>query len=74
LPEFVEHGVTGLIATSDVALREAMISMCTERGTAITMGLAARERVVDIYSMDVVASRIRHIYREVLADHSTSSL
>jgi glycosyltransferase involved in cell wall biosynthesis len=74
LPEFVEHGVTGLIASSDEALREAMISMCTERGTSITMGLAARERIVDSYSMEVVASRVGHIYREVLVGYATSSL
>jgi glycosyltransferase involved in cell wall biosynthesis len=71
LPEFVDHGVTGLVTSGLDALEEAIVTLYSRRGTALQMGLAARQQVSERYAMDNVARRIGALYDQELARAGT---
>ncbi len=73
LPEFVDHGVTGLVTSSLDTLEEAIVTLYSRRGTSLLMGLAARQQVTERYAMDNVARRIGALYDQELARVGTGA-
>ena len=61
----VEHGVSGLLVPprdSD-ALAEAILEVLRDRTRAKQMGIAARQRVIEFYSLETYTEKIERAYR-----------
>jgi len=67
LPELVDHGVTGVVTSSLEELEKALHSVYAERGRSIRMGLEARRRVVERFSVERQAAAIGGIYTRAVA-------
>lgn len=67
IPEIVEDGRSGLlVAVDDVAgLAAALQRVLGDEQLRRRMGDAARQRVLDRFSIDTVAGRFDHLYREI---------
>jgi glycosyltransferase involved in cell wall biosynthesis len=67
-PDLVEHGVSGwLIPSGDVsAIRDSLTTLLDNPGTRDAMGVAARQVVVERYSLPVVAGKLRGLYEALL--------
>jgi len=71
--EAMKDGVTGWLANSgdDVELAEAMnLMMATPREERRLMGVRARQRVIERFSLEVALDRHEALYRELLAAKS----
>lgn len=68
VPEVSLDGITGLTVEpgDDLALKEAMKWMVEHPTERIAMGVAARERVDNNYTLDVMMSRMMKLYRNLL--------
>lgn len=67
-PELVEAGRTGLLVSpgEPAALADAMFRMMCKQ-TADRMGRAARERIEQQFSLDVMVARYRQVYESALS-------
>lgn len=67
VPEVSIHGETGLtVRPGEVKeLSEAMNWMCTHPEERKNMGRAARKRVEERYTQDILVRNIKHIYEEL---------
>jgi glycosyltransferase involved in cell wall biosynthesis len=74
LPELVDHGSTGLIASTSESLEDSIHSIFTDRSKSIRMGLRARDSVVDRYSMGQLSRRIGQIYGEAVKRTQSSPI
>jgi glycosyltransferase involved in cell wall biosynthesis len=63
--QIVEHGVNGLLASSDRDWEEALLRLGSEPQTRVSFGLAGRRTVVDGYSTAVVIPRLVRLLEEV---------
>jgi glycosyltransferase involved in cell wall biosynthesis len=70
--EVVEHGVSGILcAANDLeTYAQAMRTMIAEPARAYNMGLAARERAVNVFARETVIPRYEAVYRRVLGEQS----
>ena len=67
LPEIVEDGVTGMVCDgSPEGLYNALAPLVTDPAQARTMGRAAREQAVRLFSLDTQAQAVRGVYESVL--------
>jgi glycosyltransferase involved in cell wall biosynthesis len=66
--ELVKHGQTGLLAlpSDPRSLAEAILHLLRNPHEAHTMGIAAREFVVQHYDVRVVTSQLTNLYLKVL--------
>ena len=71
IPEIVEHHKTGYIAkpfdTSDLAKG---IIWCLENNQNNKLGLAARDKVVNNFSFDIIAKKHTELYRGIIDNHN----
>jgi len=67
VPEIVAHGVEGfLVEPGDPrGLADALMKLCDDESLRGQMGRAARERVRDAYSADVMGEAILEVYDDV---------
>jgi len=72
IPEVITDGEQGfLIEPGDVqALTECMLKLSNDPELRKTMGLAARRRVEEEFSIDTMVERVMAVYREVLNERS----
>jgi glycosyltransferase involved in cell wall biosynthesis len=70
--EVVEHGVSGILCAADdlETYAQAMRTMIAEPARAYNMGLAARERAVNVFARETVIPRYEAVYRRVLGEQS----
>jgi glycosyltransferase involved in cell wall biosynthesis len=68
VPEVVEHGVTGLLASSgdDAALAEAVLKLADCGDLAHSLGQAGAERAARLFSEEQMMSNYAELYREML--------
>jgi len=66
--ELVVDGVTGLLTPprDAAAMARAMLQLVDDRAGAAAMGVAGRDRVVDLYSIDRTVVSLQRLYDEVL--------
>ena len=78
VPEIVEDGQTGLLVPmGDVpAMASAICQILSDPVSAKAMGVRARQRVADHFTMEQTARRVEAVYAELLhlTQHSPSSL
>jgi sugar transferase (PEP-CTERM/EpsH1 system associated) len=69
-PELVVDGVTGRLydPADPAALEQALLPYLTDPGLRQAHGKAARERVVQNFSLDAMIARYRSLYDELLAE------
>ena len=69
IPDVVVDGVHGVLVPErdPAALAEAITRLLIERDMAIRLGEAARRRVLEELSWDVVAARFEEAYHRALA-------
>ena len=65
--QIVEHGVNGLLASSDREWEEALSRLGADPQTRASLGIAGRRTVVDGYSTAVVIPRLARLLQEVAA-------
>ena len=66
LPEVVEHGVTGLLVRPDVAeLRDGFLRLAGDARARGEMGLAARERARERFSLEAMTRATIEVYEEL---------
>ncbi len=65
-PELVEHGVTGLLFTTQDELATHMLTMVYDRERGMAMGENARARIPTEFTLEVMAARTWKVYQEVL--------
>ena len=68
LDELVEHGRTGLLVPPDdpLALAEALDALARDPGVSRQFGLAGRERVLEVGSLDRMIDGTVAVYRELV--------
>jgi hypothetical protein len=67
LPEIVEHGRTGLLVENEPAsIAAAIHELRCDPDLARRLGAAARQRVLENFTVDRMVSRTMEIYRQVL--------
>lgn len=66
LPEFVDHGVTGIVTSSQAELEKAVHTLFAERGKSVRMGLEARRRMVEKWSVGRQAEDVARVYAEII--------
>jgi len=67
LPEIIEHGRTGLLVENDPrAIAAAIRQLLDDREFAQRLGAAARRRVMENFTVDLMARRTMEVYRQVL--------
>jgi alpha-maltose-1-phosphate synthase len=67
LPEIIEHGRTGLLVENDPgAIAAAIRQLIDDREFAQRLGAAARRRVVEDFTVDLMVRRTMEVYRQVL--------
>lgn len=67
IPEAIVEGVTGLLVEREPdALAQAVIALLCDPARRDAMGRAARQRVRDCFSADVMAAKVEALYREML--------
>jgi hypothetical protein len=67
LPEIVEHGRTGLLVENEPAsIAAAIHELRCDPDLARRLGAAARQRVLEKFTVDRMVSRTMEIYRQVL--------
>lgn len=64
--ELVEHGVTGLVASSAEEYAAAQAWLWRNPEQALAMGRAGREKARRLYAADVIARQLEAIYLELL--------
>ncbi len=66
----IEPGETGVVVAQNdpQRLAEAVVRLLKDRDTASQLGRAARQRVVDEYSVDATVTRYAELYDRLLAD------
>ena len=71
LPEIITDGETGVLVPPDdpAALAEALLALLTNPTRARTMGLAARQRALDLFSAERMSHEYRELFRDLLARH-----
>lgn len=64
----VEHGATGLLTPPNRpgALADALLQLMGDQGLRQRMGAAARERMIERFSVDTVLDRWEELFRETL--------
>jgi glycosyltransferase involved in cell wall biosynthesis len=69
VPEIVENGRTGiLVPMADVnAMAEAICQILSDRAGAQAMGMRARQRVADCFTIEKTARRVEAVYAHLLA-------
>ena len=69
IPEVVTDGETGLLAEpGDVpGLRDALLRLCLDHGLRVRLGLQARQRAVDRFSLATLVGQSVAFYRETIA-------
>lgn len=69
IPEQVEHEVTGLLVppSDSAALGQAIVSLLAQPAKAVGMGMAGRERVEALFSMDAFVARYEEIYARLVS-------
>jgi len=65
-PELVEHGVTGLLFTSQDELATHMLTLVRDRERGIAMGEAARARIPAEFTLEVMADRTWKVYQGLM--------
>lgn len=76
-PEMVQEGLTGLLVppSNAAALADAIAALAGDAFGRRRMGEAGRERVLSLFSLDVMTDRIEELYcREYSAKHGTGTL
>ncbi len=76
-PEMVQEGLTGLLVppSNAAALADAIAALAGDAFGRRRMGEAGRERVLSLFSLDVMTDRIEELYcREYSAKHGTGRL
>lgn len=69
LPDIVRDGETGMVIDDTPEnLAEAMLEMTADPVRRREMGAAARERMKTVFSPDVQAEKIIHVYEQLLAE------
>jgi glycosyltransferase involved in cell wall biosynthesis len=68
MPELLAHGAAGVVVPSEDAagLAQAMLALARDPERARTLGVAARQRAVEHYSMEQYEERLWEMYRELL--------
>jgi len=68
LPEIIEHRRTGLLVENDdAAIAGAIRELRSDPELAHRLGAAARERVLENFTVDLMVSRTMEVYRQVLS-------
>ncbi len=71
IPELIEDGVTGLLTERDpAAVGSAIVALCRNRDLRVSMGAAARERALSLFTADRMAANMEALYQDVLSIHS----
>ena len=66
-PELIQDGVTGYLTARDpAAVGSAIVSLCRDRDLRATMGAAARERALALFTADRMAANMEALYQDVL--------
>ncbi len=68
IPEMVKDGETGLLVPPDqpIAMAKAILKLLCNKGKANEMGLAARQRLENLFSMDKFIANIQKVYWAIL--------
>ena len=68
LPELVEDGVTGYVVQDDIPenLAKAIVMLFKDSKQRQEMGQAARQRILQHFSLDRQADKVLEIYQKVL--------
>jgi glycosyltransferase involved in cell wall biosynthesis len=71
VPEIVSNGETGLIVERDdaSALAEAILRLLSDEDLRKSMGNAAHERVVKIFSWEQITKNLMKLYEDMQLDH-----
>lgn len=69
IPDIIEHEVTGLLAPVEdhQALADGLVRMIQDRDLRVRLGLAARERVKRIFSVETLVANTDRLYRDLLS-------
>ncbi len=69
IPDIIEHEVTGLLARVEDhrALADGLVRMIQDRDLRVRLGLAARERVKRIFSVETLVVNTDRLYRNLLS-------
>ncbi|WP_020408728.1 glycosyltransferase [Hahella ganghwensis] len=67
-PEIVEHGVTGLVTPNDdaEAFANGIIEICCAEETRLEMGVKARKRFDQLFSVESMVSAFQQLYSKAL--------
>lgn len=66
MPEFIREGRTGFVFEDLDDLTAALVRLATEPGLAERMGRAARDDVLDRFSLATVGARLRELYASLM--------
>jgi glycosyltransferase involved in cell wall biosynthesis len=68
LPEVIQHGRNGILVNNDAQEIASAINLAlADRGLAQRLGAAARQTVIEKFTVDRMVRRTMEIYRQVLA-------
>jgi glycosyltransferase involved in cell wall biosynthesis len=73
IPEYVEHGRTGLLVPprDERALAEAIVALLRDPAARRQMGANGQRKLTDEWAPDVVARKTCEVYRLAIRDHMT---